>query len=173
MGLRPENRDKTEQWEAEKAMTATYDNTPQIEGATVGQTTVDGHFDTAVREESGATDAEQIEAERRRLIEAMAVEFGEVQAANEAAIRRLGAQGAVPQVPSVNMIQFGVLLDMLFGGDMHTSAARLDYELRVQRVIAQQLAGADAQVARAKLTAPGGIPASARPNGSGLIIPGR
>lgn len=100
---------------------------------------------------------------------------------NDEALKRLAADGITVQVPSVDMLKFGVLLDMLLGQlddsqDGPRSPQRVAYELSVQRVIAKQLENAAGQSARAKLLAPG-MPHPVRGghpgrNGAGLIMPG-
>ncbi len=126
---------------------------------------VDEQFNTAVREELDEREA------TARYMGVAGQEFLRQQAENDATLKRLAADGIQVQVPSVDMLKFGTLLDILFG-DMQTSPQRLAYELRVQQVIAAQLKDSERQSARAKLTAPGNIP-QGRMNGAGLIIPGR
>lgn len=128
-----------------------------------GSDALGDHFESAPREVPAAV--YRVEVERLR-------------AENDASIARLASQGISIQVPSVDMLKFAVLLDMVFGDE--SASARQAYELRVQLIIAEQLSNADGQAARAKLTAPGvpGVPhqtRGGRGNGlpPGLIMPGR
>jgi hypothetical protein len=88
--------------------------------------------------------------------------------ANDVEIARLAREGISVQVPSVDMLKFSVLLDMLLGPE--SSTARLTYDLRVQMTIQAELDKVSGQANRAKLLAPatGGTPGP-----SGLVVPGR
>jgi hypothetical protein len=103
------------------------------------------------------------------------------EAENNATIERLRAQGIGVQLPGVNILQFVTLLDMVLGDA--SSPGRAAFELAVQQRVAEQLASAEGQTARAKLLAPAAAPGqvlAGGPNGlphphrplSGLILPG-
>lgn len=102
-------------------------------------------------------------------LDALRAQTEKLEAENQAGLARLQSQGMPLQVQLPNMIQFGVLLDMVLGDQ--TSSTRWLFELKCQQALAAQIEQAGAQVNRARLLAPASPPP--QPNGARIVFPGR
>jgi hypothetical protein len=103
--------------------------------------------------------------------EEMLAEMRALEAANGQAEKALAAEGVKLELISLLRVRLEELTEHLLGpvevGGL-PNGPRVAFELRLQQRFARELAGVAGQVARAKLTAPGAVPA-----GPALIVPGR
>lgn len=128
---------------------------------------VEQHYATLPDALKAKIDAQN--AQRTETVEYLIAQADRIRQASDARIALLAAQGIQVQIPGVDMLKFGVLLDMLIGPE--GSVGRASYELAVQTAIQAELDRVEQQTARAKLLAPGSVPNG--PAAGGLFVAGR